>query len=127
MLANLRRVSIFEAFQPTNSNELPKKVRFTWKLETIEKTASFAKKLRGRSGIEIQATPMVVPHQIHPNVSISANARIGVGARLISCIILDNVEIQENTIVIHAIVGWKSSIGRWSRVQISDGGSYILV
>ncbi|KAK9278612.1 hypothetical protein L1049_028185 [Liquidambar formosana] len=55
--------------------------------------------------------------KIGPNVSISANARIGAGARLISCIILDDVEIKENAVVIHSIVGWKSSIGRWSRVQ----------
>ena len=32
--------------------------------------------------------------QIGPNVSISANARIGPGARLKKCIILDNVEIM---------------------------------
>ncbi|KAJ6810661.1 mannose-1-phosphate guanyltransferase alpha-like [Iris pallida] len=55
--------------------------------------------------------------KIGPNVSISANARVGAGARLISCIILDDVEIKENAVVIHAIVGWKSSIGKWSRVQ----------
>uniref|UniRef100_A0A1D1ZAG0 Mannose-1-phosphate guanyltransferase alpha n=1 Tax=Anthurium amnicola TaxID=1678845 RepID=A0A1D1ZAG0_9ARAE len=55
--------------------------------------------------------------KIGPNVSISANARIGAGARLISCIILDDVEIKENAVVVHAIVGWKSSIGKWSRVQ----------
>ncbi|XP_057474829.1 uncharacterized protein LOC130762955 [Actinidia eriantha] len=55
--------------------------------------------------------------KIGPNVSISANARIGPGVRLINCIILDDVEIKENGIVIHAIVGWKSCIGRWSRVQ----------
>lgn len=82
-----------------------------------------------------------VMKQIGPNVSISANARIGAGSRLISCIILDDVEIkvwiylcaenlnlarslfllacQDNAVVIHAIVGWKSSIGRWSRVQAS--------
>ncbi|THG04473.1 hypothetical protein TEA_022645 [Camellia sinensis var. sinensis] len=53
--------------------------------------------------------------KIGPNVSISANARIGPGVRLISCIILDDVEIKENAVVMHAIVGWKSSIGRWSR------------
>uniref|UniRef100_A0A2P2KXG8 Uncharacterized protein n=1 Tax=Rhizophora mucronata TaxID=61149 RepID=A0A2P2KXG8_RHIMU len=57
--------------------------------------------------------------KIGPNVSISANARIGPGARLISCIILDGVEVMENAVVIHAIVGWKSCIGRWSRVQAS--------
>ncbi|KAK9925855.1 hypothetical protein M0R45_023118 [Rubus argutus] len=60
--------------------------------------------------------------KIGPNVSISANARIGAGVRLISCIILDNVEIKENAVVIHAIVGWKSSIGKWSRIQAS--GNY---
>nr|KJB08201.1 hypothetical protein B456_001G071000 [Gossypium raimondii]KJB08204.1 hypothetical protein B456_001G071000 [Gossypium raimondii] len=57
--------------------------------------------------------------KIGPNVSISANARIGAGVRLISCIILDGVEIMENAVVFHAIVGWKSSIGKWSRVQAS--------
>ncbi|XP_078437362.1 uncharacterized protein LOC144707953 [Wolffia australiana] len=60
--------------------------------------------------------------KIGPNVSISANARVGPGARLISCIILDDVEIRENAVVIHSIVGWKSSVGRWSRVQ--GGGDY---
>ncbi|KAJ6339876.1 hypothetical protein OIU77_007760 [Salix suchowensis] len=60
--------------------------------------------------------------KIGPNVSISANARIGPGARLICCIILDDVEVMENAVVIHSIVGWKSSIGRWSRVQA--GGDY---
>ncbi|KAL2340854.1 hypothetical protein Fmac_008794 [Flemingia macrophylla] len=57
--------------------------------------------------------------KIGPSVSISANARIGAGARLISCIVLDDVEIKENAVVSHAIVGWKSSIGRWARVQAS--------
>ncbi|XP_008812895.2 mannose-1-phosphate guanyltransferase alpha-like isoform X2 [Phoenix dactylifera] len=58
--------------------------------------------------------------KIGPNVSISANARIGAGVRLISCLILDDVEIKENAVVINSIVGWKSSIGRWARVQ-GDG------
>ncbi|XP_015967700.1 uncharacterized protein LOC107491366 [Arachis duranensis] len=57
--------------------------------------------------------------KIGPGVSISANARIGAGARLINCIILDDAEIKENAVVIHAIVGWKSSIGRWARIQAS--------
>ncbi|KAK9066505.1 hypothetical protein SSX86_013828 [Deinandra increscens subsp. villosa] len=55
--------------------------------------------------------------KIGPNVSISANARIGAGVRLINCIILDDVEIKENAVVVHSIVGWKCLIGRWSRVQ----------
>ncbi|POO01788.1 Nucleotidyl transferase domain containing protein [Trema orientale] len=63
--------------------------------------------------------------KIGPNVSISANVRVGAGVRLISCIILDDVEIKENAVVIHSIVGWKSSIGKWSRVQASPAeGDY---
>ncbi|XP_052886411.1 uncharacterized protein LOC108489693 isoform X2 [Gossypium arboreum] len=64
--------------------------------------------------------------KVHPtakigaNVSISANVRVGAGVRLIGCIILDDVEVQENAVVINSIVGWKSSIGKWSRVQ-ADG------
>ncbi|KAL3629280.1 hypothetical protein CASFOL_026502 [Castilleja foliolosa] len=55
--------------------------------------------------------------KIGPNVSISANVRIAAGVRLANCIVLDEVEIQENAVVMHAVVGWKSSLGRWSRVQ----------
>ncbi|PNY08381.1 mannose-1-phosphate guanyltransferase alpha-like protein, partial [Trifolium pratense] len=55
--------------------------------------------------------------KIGPNVSISANVRVGAGVRLISCIILDDVEIKENAVVINSIVGWKSSLGRWSRAD----------
>ncbi|CAD5183680.1 unnamed protein product [Musa acuminata subsp. malaccensis] len=66
----------------------------------------------------------VFMEQIGPNVSISANARIGAGVRLISCIILDDVEIKENAVVIHSIVGWKSSIGKWSRHASQAEGDY---
>ncbi|XP_057482587.1 uncharacterized protein LOC130769313 [Actinidia eriantha] len=55
--------------------------------------------------------------KIGPDVSISANVRIAAGVRLLSCIILDDVDIMENAVVMHAIVGWKSSLGKWSRVQ----------
>ncbi|KAL5725281.1 mannose-1-phosphate guanylyltransferase [Ranunculus cassubicifolius] len=55
--------------------------------------------------------------KVGPNVSISANARIAAGVRLINCIILDDVEIKENAVVINSIVGWRSSIGKWSRIQ----------
>lgn len=39
-------------------------------------------------------TCAVKSEQIGPNVSVSANARIGAGVRLISCIILDDVDIK---------------------------------
>ncbi|XP_052195611.1 uncharacterized protein LOC127803435 [Diospyros lotus] len=55
--------------------------------------------------------------KIGPDVSISANVRIAAGVRILNCIILDDVEIKENAVAMHAIVGWKSSLGKWSRVQ----------
>ncbi|KAL8132388.1 hypothetical protein AgCh_008037 [Apium graveolens] len=55
--------------------------------------------------------------KIGPDVSISANVRVASGVRLINCIILDDVEIKDNAVVMHSIVGWKSSLGKWSRVQ----------
>ncbi|KAE8720099.1 ADP-glucose pyrophosphorylase family protein isoform 3 [Hibiscus syriacus] len=39
------------------------------------------------------------------------------GVRLINCIVFDDVEVQENAVVINSIVGWKSSIGKWSRAN----------
>ena len=89
--------------------------------------------------------------QLGPNVSVSANARIGPGVRLIACIILDDVEVkvlwfvnfqkismdlkyllhfilfQENAIVLHSIIGWKSSIGKWARVQVKTNLLAFLV
>ncbi|PSS30416.1 Mannose-1-phosphate guanyltransferase [Actinidia chinensis var. chinensis] len=55
--------------------------------------------------------------KIGPDVSISANVRIAAGVRLLNCIIMDDVDIMENAVVMHAIVGWKSSLGKWSRAK----------
>ncbi|GJP80677.1 hypothetical protein CLOP_g10880 [Closterium sp. NIES-67] len=55
--------------------------------------------------------------KVGPNVSIAANVRIGAGVRLKDCIILDEVEVKENAIVVSSVVGWKSVVGPWGRVQ----------
>lgn len=34
-----------------------------------------------------------------------------------NCVVLDDVEIREHACVQNSIVGWKSVIGRWSRLQ----------
>ncbi|KAJ6418319.1 hypothetical protein OIU84_001657 [Salix udensis] len=143
--ANLRRISSFEALQsPTRS--LLTDYLYTYETmdfwEQI-KTPGISLKCSGLYLAQFQFTsphllaagdgsksatiegdvyihPSAKVHptaKIGPNVSISANARIGPGARLKKCIILDNVEVMENAVVINSIVGWKSSIGRWSRVQ----------
>ncbi|CAA6662968.1 unnamed protein product [Spirodela intermedia] len=79
------------------------------------------------SGLYLSQFRCTSPHLlIGPNVSISANAHVGAGARLISCIILDDVDIRENAVVIHSIVGWKSSIGKWSDILSSDLGTTFI-
>ena len=55
--------------------------------------------------------------KVGPNVSVASNARIGPGVRLMNCIVLDDVEVRDNAVVQNAIVGWKSNIGAWARVQ----------
>eukprot|EP00271_Cylindrocystis_brebissonii_P011771 TRINITY_DN29716_c0_g1_i1.p1 TRINITY_DN29716_c0_g1~~TRINITY_DN29716_c0_g1_i1.p1 ORF type:complete len:452 (+),score=73.30 TRINITY_DN29716_c0_g1_i1:119-1357(+) len=68
--------------------------------------------------VSINPSAKVSPSaKLGPNVSIGAHVRIGPGVRLVSCIILDEVEVKENAIVMNAIIGWKSTIGRWARVQ----------
>lgn len=37
----------------------------------------------------------------------------------LSSLLIRFLSLQENAVVIHSIVGWKSSIGKWSRVQAS--------
>ncbi|TQD86315.1 hypothetical protein C1H46_028146 [Malus baccata] len=109
----------FALYVSSISNELKVPVRincgvyiFTPDIFDTIKGVSTQWKDRGSDTFSMNRLPVLL---IGPNVSISANARIGAGVRLISCIILDNVEIKENAVVIHAIVGWKSSIRRWSR------------
>ena len=48
----------------------------------------------GEATLSQRLSVLCINKQIGPNVSISANARVGPGVRLISCIILDDVEIM---------------------------------
>lgn len=54
---------------------------------------------------------------IGPNVSIGKGAVICNGVRIRESIILDNSVIEDHTLVIHAIIGRNSKIGKWSRVE----------
>ncbi|KAF7819642.1 mannose-1-phosphate guanyltransferase alpha-like [Senna tora] len=144
--ANLRRVSSFEALHsatrtlPTDFVRLDQDILSPLagkkKLYTYE-TMDFWEQIK-TPGMSLKCSELYLAQfhftsplllssgdvhptaKIGPNVSISANVRVGAGVRLVSCIILDDVEIKENAVVINSIVGWKSSIGRWSRVQ-ADG------
>ena len=55
--------------------------------------------------------------KIGPNVTIGAEVKVGEGARIMNSIILEDVVIHPHSVVMHAIIGWTSVIGSWSRVE----------
>jgi len=64
--------------------------------------------------------PLATVHpsaKIGPNVSIGANVTIGPGVRVKNSIILDNSDIKAHACIQYAIVGWKCSVGKWTRLE----------
>eukprot|EP01114_Cavostelium_apophysatum_P013089 TRINITY_DN3093_c0_g1_i1.p1 TRINITY_DN3093_c0_g1~~TRINITY_DN3093_c0_g1_i1.p1 ORF type:complete len:391 (+),score=65.17 TRINITY_DN3093_c0_g1_i1:454-1626(+) len=55
--------------------------------------------------------------KLGPNVTIGANVAIGAGVRIKNSIILNDAEIKDHACVQYAIVGWQSSVGKWSRLE----------
>lgn len=55
--------------------------------------------------------------KLGPNVSIGPNTRVGKGARVKDSIILGDVELKQNSIVLHSIVSIGSRVGSWARVE----------
>lgn len=55
--------------------------------------------------------------KIGPNVSIGPNAKIGKGVRIKESIILGDAQISKHACVLHSVVGWRSVIGAWARVE----------
>jgi len=54
---------------------------------------------------------------IGPNVTVGPNCMIHDGVRIKNSVILEGVEIGGNSWISQSIVGWKSVIGKWSRIQ----------
>ncbi|VDD91193.1 unnamed protein product [Enterobius vermicularis] len=55
--------------------------------------------------------------KIGPNVSIGANARIGFGVRVRESIVLGEAVLKEHCCVLHSVIGWRSVVGAWARVE----------
>ncbi|KHN86502.1 Mannose-1-phosphate guanyltransferase alpha-A [Toxocara canis] len=55
--------------------------------------------------------------KIGPNVSIGAKARVGAGVRVRESIVLGEAVINEHACVLHSVIGWRSVVGAWARVE----------
>ncbi|KTW30788.1 hypothetical protein T552_00500 [Pneumocystis carinii B80] len=55
--------------------------------------------------------------KLGPNVSIGLNVKIHSGVRISNAIILDGAEIKPNASVLHSIIGRRSRVGQWARVE----------
>jgi len=77
-----------------------------------------------RSGDGIDGPVLVDPSakigkncKIGPNVVIGPNCVIGDGVRLKDCVLLEGVKVGDHSWISHSILGWKSVLGKWVRVQ----------
>ncbi|KAJ2720392.1 mannose-1-phosphate guanyltransferase [Coemansia sp. Benny D115] len=55
--------------------------------------------------------------KIGPNVTIGPNVIIGDGVCLQRCVLMDGTHIKDHAWVKNSIIGWHSSVGRWSRLD----------
>ncbi|CAD5207425.1 unnamed protein product [Bursaphelenchus okinawaensis] len=68
--------------------------------------------------VYIDPTAVVDPTaKIGPNVSIGAGAVIGAGVRIRESIILPDCVLEEHCCVLNAVVGWRSILEPWTRVE----------
>ncbi|KAJ8669871.1 hypothetical protein QAD02_001130 [Eretmocerus hayati] len=52
-----------------------------------------------------------------PNVAIGAGVNVGAGVRIRESIILDGAVIQGHSVILYSVVGKKTRIGEWARVE----------
>ncbi|GAM19292.1 hypothetical protein SAMD00019534_024670 [Acytostelium subglobosum LB1] len=55
--------------------------------------------------------------KIGPNVYIGPNVKIGKGVRVLNSIILDETEVKDRACILYSIIGWRSEIGFWARIE----------
>jgi mannose-1-phosphate guanylyltransferase len=55
--------------------------------------------------------------RIGPNVTIGPNVVVGDGVRLQRCVLLQGSKVKDHAWVKSTIVGWNSTVGRWSRLE----------
>ncbi|KAJ3020281.1 Proteasome subunit alpha type-2 [Thoreauomyces humboldtii] len=73
--------------------------------------------------------PTAVLHptaKLGPNVSIGPRVLLGRGVRVRDAILLDNVEVKNDSIVLNSVVAWDCKIGSWARIEGAPGESTAL-
>jgi len=55
--------------------------------------------------------------KIGPFVTIGPNCVVGDGVRMKEAVVLEGVKIGDNSYISNSIVGWKSVVGKWVRIQ----------
>eukprot|EP01133_Synstelium_polycarpum_P007197 gene7197-8360_t len=66
----------------------------------------------------IHPTASVDPSsKIGPDVYIGPNVKVGKGVRIFHSIILDSTEIKDRACILYSIIGWRSEIGLWARIE----------
>jgi len=54
---------------------------------------------------------------IGPNVIIGPNCKIGKGVRILNSALFEGVEIKGHTFIKNSIIGWRSIVGSWVRIE----------
>ncbi|KAJ3009454.1 hypothetical protein HKX48_007927 [Thoreauomyces humboldtii] len=54
---------------------------------------------------------------IGPNVTVAAGVTIGNGVRIRNAVIMEGSAVRDNAYISDSIVGWSSSVGKWSRLE----------
>ncbi|XP_078260456.1 LOW QUALITY PROTEIN: mannose-1-phosphate guanylyltransferase regulatory subunit alpha-A-like [Rhinoraja longicauda] len=74
--------------------------------------------VRADGNVYIHPTATIDPTAVlGPNVTISKDVTIGAGVRVRESIILHGASLQDHSCVLNCIVGWDSTVGKWSRVE----------
>ena len=55
--------------------------------------------------------------KLGPNVVIGPGCVVEDGVRLARCILLEGVRVCSHAIVVDSILGWRSAVGSWTRVE----------
>jgi mannose-1-phosphate guanylyltransferase len=71
-----------------------------------------------KGSVLVDPTATIGPgSKIGPNVVIGPNVIIGSGVRLNNCVVMKGASIKDYAWVNDSIIGWHSSVGRWTRID----------